>query len=72
MKIKVVKEHINYDFGEHEVTEERGNYLVAMGIAEKVETGHESKKEIVATTEKVEVKQPRKKKGRPKKEKNEL
>lgn len=72
MKVRIVKEHINYSIGEHEVSEERGNYLVAMGIAEKVETGHESKKEIVPITEKVQVKQPRKKQVRRKKEKNEL
>lgn len=72
MKVRVIKEHINYSIGEHEVSEERGNYLVAMGIAEKIETSPEPKKEIVPTTEKVEVKQPRKKQVRRKKEKNEL
>ena len=35
MIINVVKEHINYPFGFHEVSEERGRYLISMGIAEE-------------------------------------
>lgn len=72
MKIKVVKEHINYVVGEHEVSEERGNYLVSMGIAEKAEPEPEPKKEIITTTEKVQVKATQKRQVKPKKEKHEL
>lgn len=72
MKIKVVKDHSNYDFGEHEVTEERGNYLINIGIAEKVEAEPDPKKEIITTTEKAQVKTPQKRQVKPKKEKHEL
>jgi hypothetical protein len=55
MKIKIIKDHPEYK-GTVEVDEERGNYLIRVGVAEKVE----SKK----APEKVEVK-----KGKEKKEK---
>ena len=33
MKIVIIKEHHIYPLGPNEVTEERGNYLIQMGMA---------------------------------------
>lgn len=68
MKIKVIKAHHHYSLGVHEVTEERGNYLIGTGIAEKIEIA--PKKEVIKTTEKVQVKVPKKRQVKAKK--NEL
>lgn len=72
MKINVVKKHDHYALGEHEVTEERGNYLITMGVAEKVLVSFPTKKEIQKTVEKSHVKAPSKQQVKPKKEKHEL
>lgn len=34
MKIRMIKDHPNYVPGEHEVSSERGNYLIDIGAAE--------------------------------------
>ena len=44
MLVNVIKPHHHYSLGEHEVTKERGNYLIATGIAEEV--GIYSEKEL--------------------------
>lgn len=44
MIVNVIKEHHKYTLGEHDVSEKRGRYLIAMGIAEEV--GIYSEKEI--------------------------
>ena len=75
MKVNVIKPHHHYSLGEHEVTEERGNYLISVGIAEEV--GIYSEKELTQikkekaefgpTKEKAETKAgtiPKKKRGR--------
>ena len=36
MKIKMIKPHSEYAKGEHEVSDERANYLILVGAAEKV------------------------------------
>lgn len=55
MIINVVKEHINYTLGFHEVTEERGRYLISMGVAEEAQP-IEEKREFNPVKEKVEFK----------------
>ena len=75
MLVNVIKPHHHYSLGEHEVTGERGNYLIAVGIAEEVGIYSEKeitqikkeKAEFVPTKEKVETKTgtiPNKKRGR--------
>jgi hypothetical protein len=56
MKIKIIKDHPKYSLGVHYVSEERGRYLIAMGIAvEKVEKEPEKEKvEFKPVKEKVE------------------
>ena len=36
MKIRIIRDHAAYENGEHEVSEERGQYLISVGAAEKV------------------------------------
>lgn len=36
MKINIIKDHHSYPLGEQEVTDERAQYLIRMGIAEAV------------------------------------
>jgi hypothetical protein len=52
MIINVIKEHINYPLGIHEVSEERGKYLISMGVAEEAQPVE--KVEIKPAKEKVE------------------
>ena len=69
MIVNIIKPHHHYSLGEHEVTEERGEYLIAMGIAEEVGIYTEKeiieikkeKKEFHPTKEKVERKTRKKK-----------
>ena len=75
MVVNVIKPHHHYSLGDHEVTKERGNYLIATGIAEEI--GIYSEKELTQikkekvefgpTKEKAETKAgaiPKKKRGR--------
>ena len=52
MIINVIKEHINYPLGFNEVSEERGKYLISMGVAEEAQPIE--KVEINPAKEKVE------------------
>lgn len=36
MKINVIKDHHHYGLGQHEVSDERGLYLISIGAAEEV------------------------------------
>lgn len=36
MKIRIIKHHAYYGVGIHNLPEERGNYLIKMGVAEEV------------------------------------
>lgn len=61
MLINVIKPHHHYSLGEHNVSNERGNYLISIGIAEEVGIYTEKeqkepakeKKEFKPTKEKV-------------------
>ena len=55
MIINVIKDHINYSLGFHEVSEERGKYLISMGVAEEAQS-IEEKREFKPVKEKVEFK----------------
>lgn len=37
MRIRIIRFHSEYGFGEHDVEEARGNYLIRVGAAKKVE-----------------------------------
>ena len=45
MLVNVIKPHHHYSLGEHNVSNERGNYLIRAGIAEEV--GIYTEKEII-------------------------
>lgn len=46
MKINIIKPHSYYNrFGEHDVEEGRGNYLISIGVAEKVQDSPEGEAE---------------------------
>jgi len=70
MLIKIIKSHHHYSLGEHEVSEDRGNYLISTGIAESVGIYSEKqlteikkeKVEFERKQEKVETKGPGKRK----------
>lgn len=57
MLVNVIRLHPVYEPGQHEVSEERGLYLIRMGIAEEVEKEiveiKNEKKEFKPTKEKV-------------------
>lgn len=61
MLINIIKPHHHYSLGEHNVSDERGRYLIAMGVAEEVGIYTEKeqkeitkeKKEMKPTKEKV-------------------
>lgn len=44
MKIKIVKDHSAYAKGEADVTTERANYLIRVGVAEKITEPTKKKK----------------------------
>lgn len=54
MKVNIIKPHPHYPLGEAEVTEERGKYLITVGIAEEVK----EKKEISHNNEKKVINKP--------------
>lgn len=55
MRIEIIKEHVTYELGQHEVTEERGKYLIAMGVAAEIDgIGDREKKEYTPRKEKQE------------------
>ena len=60
MKVNIINEHPFYGKGVVEVSDERGGYLIRIGVAEDVK----EKKEFKATTEKVEVKKSTEKKAK--------
>ena len=70
MLINIINPHHHYSLGEHTVSDERGNYLISMGIAEEVGTYSEKeikdiekeKIEFDHKKEKVETKGPGKRK----------
>lgn len=43
MKINVIKRHFQYGLKEYDVTDERGNYLISIGVAEKVKDADPAK-----------------------------
>lgn len=45
MLVNIIKPHHHYSLGEHNVSNERGNYLIRSGIAEEV--GIYNEKEII-------------------------
>jgi hypothetical protein len=56
MKVNIVKPHHIYPLGVHDVTTERGNYLLLTKVAEPVEGEDEpEKKEFKPTKEKKEI-----------------
>ena len=66
MRVNVIRLHDYYPLGEQEVTDERGIYLIRLGIAEEVTTEKEiieakkEKKEFKPVKEKVERKKRKK------------
>lgn len=51
MKVNITKPHSTYPLGEIEVTEERGQYLVKMKVAEEVKGVEQIVKEAVEVIE---------------------
>ena len=57
MEVNIIKQHGNYPLGIANVTDERGHYLIKMGVAEEVK----EKVEYKDVKEKVEQKQTKEK-----------
>lgn len=49
MKVKVIKDHHHYGMGHHDVDNARGEYLVKMGIAEKIDNVDEVENKMMNT-----------------------
>ena len=59
MNISIIKKHNFYSLGVHNVTDERGHYLINIGVAEKVEMeAMQEKKEGFKPVEKKQIKKP--------------
>ena len=74
MRVKVIKHHSSYPFGVQDIPDERANYLIRVGVAEKVAESEKVEKEPVKekvefkpTKEKVETTGPKKRATKKKK-----
>lgn len=71
MKVKVIKQHPNYPLGVQDIPDARANYLLRVGVAEKVEQEPAKEKTKVKVEKEKTKKQPakEKKERKPAKEK---
>ncbi len=61
MQINIIKKHSEYPLGITDVDEKRAEYLIRMGVAERVESGRLIEKTKI---KKVELKPPKKEKAK--------
>ena len=70
MKVKIIKKHPSYPFGAHDIPDERAEYLIRVGVAEKLELeALKEKPEAKQVKEKAEPHHAKKKEVKPEKEK---